>query len=78
MALTLDDFNPIAARVPLLANLRPHGKYSFTQEFHAVGGVPVLMNVLLHAGLIHGDGTSTVAVVRVRFHIIRNLETMHD
>ena len=41
--------------MPLLANLRPHGKYSYTQEFDEVGGVPVLLNVLLKAGLIHGD-----------------------
>jgi dihydroxy-acid dehydratase len=52
--LSLDDFNRIGAHVPLLANLRPHGKYSYTQEFDEVGGVPVLMNVLLRAGLLHG------------------------
>ena len=46
---------PLFFRVPLLANLRPHGKYSYTQEFDEVGGVPVLLNVLLKAGLIHGD-----------------------
>lgn len=53
--LSLDDFNTIGARVPLLGNLRPHGKYSYTQEFDKVGGVPVLMNKLLAAGLLHGD-----------------------
>ena len=53
--LTLDDFNVIADRTPILANLRPHGIHSYAREFNAVGGLPVLMKMLLENGLLVGD-----------------------
>jgi dihydroxy-acid dehydratase len=52
--LSLDDFEAIRARVPLLADLKPSGRYVM-QNLHEVGGVPAMMKVLLEAGLLHGD-----------------------
>jgi dihydroxy-acid dehydratase len=52
--LGLDDFNRIAARVPHLADTKPHGKYHMV-DIDRVGGVPVVMGELLEAGLLHGD-----------------------
>lgn len=55
VALTIDDFDRIAVKVPLLGNLKPHGLYSYAADFNAIGGLPILMKVLLDAGLLHGD-----------------------
>ncbi len=52
--LELDDFNRIGAKVPHLADMKPHGKYHMT-DLDGVGGVPVVMKTLLDAGLLHGD-----------------------
>jgi dihydroxy-acid dehydratase len=52
--LELDDFNKVAARVPHLADTKPHGKYHML-DVDRVGGVPVVMQLLLEAGLLHGD-----------------------
>ncbi len=52
--LGLDDFNKVAARVPHLADTKPHGKYHMA-DIDRVGGVPVVMRELLEAGLLHGD-----------------------
>lgn len=52
--LELDDFTRIGARVPLLADLRPSGRYSMS-ELIRIGGIQPLMKVLLGAGLLHGD-----------------------
>ncbi|EGD83014.1 hypothetical protein PTSG_03650 [Salpingoeca rosetta] len=52
--LTIDDFNTIAYRVPLIANLTPEGKYNVV-DLDAIGGLPPVMRVLLDAGLLHGD-----------------------
>jgi dihydroxy-acid dehydratase len=52
--LTLDDFNRIGDRVPLLADVKPFGRYVMT-DIDAIGGVPVVMKALLGAGLLHGD-----------------------
>ena len=52
--LSLDDFNRIAAKVPHIADTKPGGKYHMT-DIDRVGGVPVVMNHLLDAGLLHGD-----------------------
>jgi len=51
---TIEDMQRIGARVPLLANLQPHGTYAMV-SLHQVGGVPVVMKALLEAGLLHGD-----------------------
>jgi len=52
--LELDDFTRIGANVPLLADLRPSGKYLMS-ELIAIGGIQPIMKMLLDAGLLHGD-----------------------
>jgi dihydroxy-acid dehydratase len=52
--LELDDFNKVAARVPHLADTKPHGKYHMS-DLDRIGGVPVVMAELLEAGLLHGE-----------------------
>jgi dihydroxy-acid dehydratase len=52
--LELEDFNRIGARVPHLADTKPHGQYHMT-DIDRIGGVPVVMRELLDAGLLHGD-----------------------
>jgi dihydroxy-acid dehydratase len=52
--LTLEDFQRISAKVPLLADVKPFGKYVMT-DVDRVGGIPVVLRALLDAGLIHGD-----------------------
>jgi dihydroxy-acid dehydratase len=52
--LELDDFNRVGARVPHVANMKPHGDYHMT-DLDRVGGVQVVMRMLLDAGLLHGD-----------------------
>ncbi len=52
--LGLDDFTRIGKRVPVLADLRPSGKYGMSHLVR-IGGLPPLMKVLLDAGLLHGD-----------------------
>jgi dihydroxy-acid dehydratase len=52
--LKLDDFTRLGRRVPVLADLRPSGKYSMS-ELVAIGGIQPLMRTLLDAGLLHGE-----------------------
>jgi dihydroxy-acid dehydratase len=52
--LALDDFNKVAARVPHIADTKPHGSYHMT-DIDRIGGIPVVMRHLLEAGLLHGD-----------------------
>ncbi|MBB6050832.1 dihydroxy-acid dehydratase [Armatimonas rosea] len=52
--LSIDDFEEIRKRVPVLCDLKPSGKY-LANDFHHVGGVPQVMKLLLNAGLLHGD-----------------------
>jgi dihydroxy-acid dehydratase len=52
--LELDDFTRIGKRVPVLADLRPSGKYSMS-ELVKIGGIQPLMKMLLAQGLLHGD-----------------------
>ena len=54
IALDLEDFNRIAAKVPHIADTKPGGKYHMT-DIDRIGGVPVVMKHLLDAGLMHGD-----------------------
>jgi dihydroxy-acid dehydratase len=51
--LALDDFETIRARVPVLCDLKPSGRF-VTTDFHRAGGVPQVMKMLLVHGLIHG------------------------
>ena len=52
--LTIDDFTRIGAKVPVLADLKPSGKYMMS-ELVEIGGTLPLMKMLLDAGLLHGD-----------------------
>ena len=52
--LTLKDFQDISDKTPLLADLKPSGKY-LMEDLHNVGGVPGVMKYLLKVGLLHGD-----------------------
>lgn len=52
--LTLDDFERIRERVPVLCDLKPSGKYVAT-DLHKAGGIPQVMKMLLAHGLLHGD-----------------------
>ena len=52
--LTLDDFVRVGEKVPVLADLRPSGKYMMS-ELIAIGGIQPLMKMLLERGLLHGD-----------------------
>ena len=54
VALELEDFNRIAAKVPHIADMKPGGKFHMS-DLDRVGGVPVVMKHLLDAGLLHGD-----------------------
>jgi dihydroxy-acid dehydratase len=64
--LTLDDFESIRKRVPVICDLKPSGRYVAT-DLHRVGGIPQVMRMLLDRGLLHGDALTvtgkTIAVV---------------
>ncbi|WP_399681087.1 dihydroxy-acid dehydratase [Xenophilus sp.] len=51
---TIDDFERIRKRVPVICDLKPSGKY-LAVDLHQAGGIPQVMKVLLNAGLLHGD-----------------------
>ena len=52
--LHIEDFHRIGSKVPLLADVKPFGRYVMS-DVDRVGGVPVIMRALLDAGLLHGD-----------------------
>ena len=52
--LTLDDFEAIRARTPVLCDMKPSGRF-VTVDLHRVGGIPRVMKMLLTAGLLHGE-----------------------
>jgi dihydroxy-acid dehydratase len=54
VALELEDFNRIAARVPHIADMKPAGKFHMS-DLDRIGGVPVVLKELLDADLLHGD-----------------------
>ena len=70
--LSIDDFLAVSNRVPLLADLKPSGKYVM-EDLHKVGGVPAVMKYLLREGLI--DGTQKSVTGRT---IAENLEHLDD
>ncbi|MBU6484046.1 MAG: dihydroxy-acid dehydratase [Betaproteobacteria bacterium] len=51
---TIDDFERVRRRVPVLCDLKPSGRY-VAVDFNAAGGVPQVLKMLLHKGLLHGD-----------------------
>ena len=52
--LTIDDFELMRGRVPVLCDLKPSGRYVAT-DLHKAGGIPQVMKMLLEHGLLHGD-----------------------
>jgi len=52
--LALDDFEAVRARVPVLCELKPSGRF-VTTDFHRAGGTPLVMKMLLAHGQLHGD-----------------------
>jgi len=54
VALSIDDFEMIRQRVPVICDLKPSGRY-VTVDLHRAGGIPQVMKLLLDAGLLHGD-----------------------
>ena len=52
--LSIDDFEGIRARVPVLCDLKPSGRYVAT-DLHRAGGIPLVMKMLLAHGVLHGD-----------------------
>jgi dihydroxy-acid dehydratase len=52
--LSLDDFETLRQRVPVLCDLKPSGRY-VTTNLHQAGGIPQVMKILLDHGLLHGD-----------------------
>ncbi|HET9122555.1 MAG TPA: dihydroxy-acid dehydratase [Acidiferrobacteraceae bacterium] len=54
VSLTIDDFHDFSQKVPLLADLKPSGRYVM-EDLHRIGGTPALMKYLLEKGLLHGD-----------------------
>jgi len=67
--LTIDDFTRIGKRVPVLADLKPSGKFSMS-ALVAIGGIRPLMKTLLDAGLLHGDCLTVTGQTMA--------ETLHD
>ncbi|MFI2744625.1 dihydroxy-acid dehydratase [Zhouia sp. PK063] len=51
---TIEDFQKISDRTPLLADLKPSGRYSM-EELHKVGGIPGVLKYMLNQGMLHGD-----------------------
>ncbi len=51
---TIDDFERMRKKVPVLCDLKPSGQY-LAIDLHRVGGIPQLMKLMLNAGLLHGD-----------------------
>jgi dihydroxy-acid dehydratase len=51
---TIDDFERVRRKVPVLCDLKPSGKY-LAIDLHRAGGIPAVMKELLNAGLLHGD-----------------------
>ena len=64
VSLTIDDFQRVSDRVPLLADFKPSGSYVM-EDLHQAGGVPAVIKMLLDEGLVHG-GCVTVTGKTVR------------
>jgi dihydroxy-acid dehydratase len=68
--LRLEDFQKASDRVPLLADLKPSGKY-VQEDLHGVGGTPAVMKYLLEKGYLHGDCMTVTGKT-----LAENLETL--
>lgn len=73
--LTIERIQAVGERVPLIANLQPHGPYSMV-ALHEIGGVPVVMRELLDNGYLHGDAMTVTG--RSVADNLRNVPTLAD
>src|SRR5690606_19258228 len=69
---TIDDFERIRRKVPVLCDLKPSGKH-LAIDLHRAGGIPQVMKLLLNAGLIHGDAMTITGKT-----VAENLATVPD
>ena len=72
VVLTQDDFQTISDKIPVLADLKPSGKY-LMEDLHNIGGVPAVMKYLLQKKLLHGDCLTVTGKT-----IAENLEGIPD
>ena len=72
--ITLDDFLRINAKVPLIGDLKPSGKYVM-EDLHKVGGIPIVLKYLYSQGLLHGDClTVTGKTIKENLDEVPNLD----
>jgi dihydroxy-acid dehydratase len=71
--LCIDDFQKISDITPLLANLKPSGKY-LMEDLHAIGGTPAVLKTLLDAGLI--DGTALTVTGKTLAQNLANVKPL--
>ena len=69
---TLDDFQRISDTTPLLADLKPSGRYAM-EDLHKVGGIPGVLKYMLKQGMLHGDCLTVTGKT-----LAENLETVPD
>ncbi len=72
ISFTQDDIQAISDRVPVLADLKPSGKY-LMEDVHRAGGMPMLMKYLLQQGMLHGDCLTVTGKT-----VAENLATVPD
>ena len=72
LSFTQDDIQAISNRVPVLADLKPSGKY-LMEDVHRMGGVPMVMKYLLRQGMLHGDCLTVTGKT-----VAENLSTVPD
>jgi dihydroxy-acid dehydratase len=72
MDLTIDDFQRVSDKTPLIADLKPSGKY-LMEDLHNIGGVPLVMKYLLKKGFLHGDCLTVTGKT-----LAENLESVPD
>ncbi|RFS19830.1 dihydroxy-acid dehydratase [Chitinophaga silvatica] len=72
MNLTIDDFQRVSDKTPLIADLKPSGKY-LMEDLHNIGGVPLVMKYLLKKGFLHGDCITVTGKT-----LAENLESVPD
>jgi dihydroxy-acid dehydratase len=69
LPLSLDDFDAVSRKVPVIANIRPSGEKYLMEDFYYAGGMRALMKVLLDGGLLHGDALTVTGQ-----SVVQNLE----
>jgi dihydroxy-acid dehydratase len=76
--LTVEMIQQIGEKIPLIANLQPHGPYAMV-TLHRIGGVPIIMKELLESGLLHGEVmTVTGKTLRKNLSCVPRIEELGD